>query len=269
VIRRPSAAIVLVALLTVGCHATKGAAVPSLEKAADIAVNHVANPASPNQPLVLFMLPQPLPAGTIVDTNRPPSTDTGHPGAEPSNLIHEIETETWLLWTDDPIEDSTRIVLIDRATGGVSTAGSDQWPLVDGEIPWVATASYWAPQARVFENVVASPTEPTAAKEMSAATHPRGLLDDLTLFSFHPQHDGRAVAALIRSCEQGDALEKQFACNLDQVGVVLSRLFTDIEAFDTSPDHRRDELRRWFEVKAQELTHRWRHPGRVSRRTRK
>jgi len=154
VIRRPSAAIVLVALLTVGCHATKGAAVPSLEKAADIAVNHVANPASPNQPLVLFMLPQPLPAGTIVDTNRPPSTDTGHPGAEPSNLIHEIETETWLLWTDDPIEDSTRIVLIDRATGGVSTAGSDQWPLVDGEIPWVATASYWAPQARVFENLL-------------------------------------------------------------------------------------------------------------------
>ena len=77
VIRRPSAAIVLVALLTVGCHATKGAAVLSLEKAADVAVIHVADPASPNQPLVLFMLPQPLPAGTIVDTNRPPSTDTG------------------------------------------------------------------------------------------------------------------------------------------------------------------------------------------------
>jgi len=35
--------------------------------------------------------------------------------------------------------------------------------------------------------------------------------------------------------------------------VVLGRLFTDIEAFDTSPDDRRDELPRWFEVKAREL----------------
>jgi len=223
--RRTWVLVAALMVLAASCGADDGAVVVSPEDAADTAVDHVAKSISLPWPESVVVVPQPLPSGTRVEMTRPV-------GVDQAAFTIRLGAATWLAWLCDPAG-TTRVVLIDRASGAVRMEEAGSWPLVDGEAPWVVAGRYPSRQSQVWNNLEIIPMHPDAARAQ-VADGERPVASGL-MFSSAAEGTGRTLAVLVNGWKAGEKLEDALAHNIEQVDDVLRRMLVETETFDTTP----------------------------------
>lgn len=142
----------------------------SLEEATQLVLTEVVKPDDLDHEVIVFSWPEPLEPGDRLQPYRAPDLES------PGQAI-PIGNEAWFFWVDDApgaaSAHPTRFVLVDRATGEVSTSEEEWWPLLNGESVWVETEVYWDEANWAFSNVDWRPSK------LDLSLHPHHLAKPL------------------------------------------------------------------------------------------
>jgi hypothetical protein len=128
-------------------------------------------PSSVKGDVILFGLPKPLPAGTVVAPADPPK---GAPGTTKTMRVPLLKSPAWLYWLDlvpyARFSHPSRFLLVDDATGRVVRRGSTQWyPAVNGRKPeFLRAAEYESRSSRVFARVPGLPRTTSGVERVTA-----------------------------------------------------------------------------------------------------
>lgn len=141
----------LAILLICGC--SSGGGELSYEQAAELVLEEVVKPNQLDEkapPLILFGWPEPLGEGDVIHPYE-------KPGYEPFAQHTTIESVSWFFWVDDfagaHYAHENRFVLVDRATGDITTMKQMWWPVLNDQGLWVERADYWDRENWVFSNI--------------------------------------------------------------------------------------------------------------------
>lgn len=194
------AALTLVTLLISTCGAPPGdreGAALSLEEAAQLVLAEVVKPDDLDHEVIVFPWPEPLEPGDRLHSYLGPDLES--PGE-----VLPIGNEAWFFWVDDApgaaSAHPTRFVLVDRATGEVSTSEEEWWPVLNGESLWVETEVYWDEANWAFSNVEWRPSK------LDLSLHPHHLAKPLRR---RPLVNGSPGAALVVNVwREGETLEE-------------------------------------------------------------
>lgn len=130
-------------------------AVPSLARTqADAIAVRVLRPQADKREVILFGLPKPLPAGTVVVAADPPK---GRLGRRAKQRVAPLASPAWLYWLDRmpdaAFSHPSEFLLVDDRTGRVTRRAAIGWyPSVDGKPPafLASDSAYESARYRVY-----------------------------------------------------------------------------------------------------------------------
>lgn len=221
------------------CAEDSTGSVTSREEAAQLVVEQLVDESKPT--IVLGLEDTVTPADRLV---------TGVPEGlgEPGELV--IERESWFVWIDDDpgalFAHPNRLVLVDRASGELTTLDSMWWPVLNDELPWSTQPT--DTEAWLY------PTEVTASRQ-GLVPPSRPLVDTC---------GGNAGKALIYNGHaDGQSLKEHFehdAQNMDDLlGEAVAGFETTVlgpmgsKSADGATDPHGQALKGWIETAGAEM----------------
>jgi hypothetical protein len=159
---------------------------------ADAIASRVLRPQADKGEVILFGLPAPLRAGSVVAPADPPRGDPTRKARVRGQLL---SAPAWLYWLDrDPyarFSHDSEYLLVDDRTGRVVHRAKIGWyPTIGGKDPaFLSAAGYEAKRHRIFARVAPLRSPSSVTRELGASTVPAGAFANDCLLMVGDYHD--------------------------------------------------------------------------------